>query len=307
LVPSSILSELVENLPLVAGAEVTLEANPEDITPARLEEWSDLGVTRLSVGVQTFDVDQAKRLSRGKVHHRLKSILNDVQSASFRTWSFDLIFGLPNQSLDALRSELDSLLLIRPPHVSLYGLTYEPGTPFERGLRKGLISPISEEVWSEQFELISSRLTNAGYSHYEISNFALEGHRSQHNESIWRNGVYAGLGPGAHGFLPDGQRTVFESDWNLWWGESPMKIEIPTPNEAVIDAMLTWIRHSDGIVFEDLREMGWLISPRVTTSLTSKGLLWNRNGSFGLTFAGKLIADSVTLQLIDGIEPLGTV
>ena len=208
---------------------------------AQLSQLKAVGINRLSLGVQTFQEKFARILGRGTSIVLAEEMVSAVKSIGFASWSIDLMFGLPGQSLSDLEADLRMLERHQPPHVSLYGLTYEPGTPFERARNSGRLKDIDEELWTKQLNLIVSTLTAQGYERYEVSNFALPNHRSLHNRSVWQNRSYAGLGPGAHGFRPNGQRTLQAASYEQWQGSVSPAIEAPSQRQQAVDAIITWI------------------------------------------------------------------
>jgi len=174
------------------GPEITIEANPDDVTPELVDAWLSMGVNRISLGVQSFDERVLRYLGR---RHDADGARRASVAVSERcaNWGMDLIFGAP--PIDAWEATLDACLSYAPKHVSTYGLTYEPETPF--GARRG--EGIDDETWLELYRRAEARL--AAYDHYEISNYALPGYACRHNLIYWRNLEYAGFGPAAYSFL----------------------------------------------------------------------------------------------------------
>ena len=283
--------------------EITLEANPEDITAQRLSVYKDIGITRLSLGVQSFNLRYERLLGRGCSIQQAKKAIHLIQQAEFDSWSLDLMFGLPDQTISELQADLSIILSIRPPHLSLYGLTYEEGTPFTRALAEGKLQDIGEDTWLTMFDQIATSLQQAGYKRYEVSNFCLPEHQAVHNEAIWRNGHYAGLGPGAHGFLHNGYRTHQSPSWDDWLKSSQPDIEIPSVQQHAIDAVLTWIRHRDGIPLEALTQLGFHFSFHRLEPLLSEGYVKREENTILLAKKGWSIVDSITKQLIAGLTP----
>ncbi|MGB6319338.1 MAG: radical SAM family heme chaperone HemW, partial [Litorimonas sp.] len=184
----------------VEDAEIALEANPNDVTDARLEAWRAAGLSRLSLGVQSFDDAVLSRLGRDHDGAQAKSaVARSV--ATFRSVSADLIFGVAGEGVDRLSHDLDMLLALGVPHISTYQLTVEPGTAFARAEARGQSRAVDEDRSADAFEAIRARLSAEGYRHYEVSNFARPGHESAHNLAYWRGRDYVGVGPGAHGRL----------------------------------------------------------------------------------------------------------
>lgn len=303
LTPATIIEELIDVFPLEPNAEITVEANPGTITTKGLAALRDIGVNRLSLGIQTFNPTHAKRLGRGHNVRQARELLNAVNTIGFDSWSIDLMFALPDQSLDDLRSDLDTLLKLCPPHVSLYGLTVESGTPFESAEQNGDIVLPPNDLWREMYDTIVVTLEAAGLERYEVSNFARTGHRGRHNESIWRGGHYVGLGPGAHGFLPDGRRTLSLSGVDEWFN-NPLPDGIqPTDHEKAIDQVLSSLRHVDGLSLSTLRaNSGHEVDESAVVYLESEGLLNRTAEGLQLTDAAFPIADGVVRRICDGLR-----
>jgi oxygen-independent coproporphyrinogen-3 oxidase len=301
LVPPLVLRNLVNEIELTPGAEVSLEANPEDVNERTIEQWIEAGINRLSLGVQTLDDSQSPRLGRRHRAAQVVQVLRDVARTDLRSWSVDLLFGLPGQSTGELRDDLEELLSFDPPHVSLYGLTLEPGTVLQREHAQGRLRLPHEDLWAEQYELVVTLLNNAGCERYEVSNFARDGHRSQHNEATWRGGYYAGLGPSAHGFHPDGTRSVNPGSMEDWL--TGTRLEQPSPHQAAIDLVLSTLRHVDGLPLDVLRHRTThQLDLDALESLFDSGLLVLEAGHLRLTADGFPIADGITLRVVRALQ-----
>lgn len=305
LAPPEVLAEVVAALPLRPGAEVTVEANPGTLSAAGLEALRAAGVNRLSLGIQTFDARFARLLNRGHTVGQARELVELVRAAGFRSWSVDLIFGLPDQTLADLDGDLDALLAPSPPHVSLYGLTMEPGTPFGRAAEQGRLQAADPERWRAMYDRLVERLGASGLERYEVSNFARPGHRAVHNEAVWRGGPYAGLGPGAHGFTPSGRRTLNRAAPEAWLAQGLEHVEQPTPLEAAIDLALTCLRHADGLDLDELAaKTGHTVPARALAPLLTNGLLERHQSRVRLTHAGYPLADGVVERVVTALAPL---
>lgn len=191
-----------ERFGLPSGAEVSLEANPEDVDAARLRGFRDAGVNRVSLGVQTQQRHGLKVLGRGHKPDVPERALAAARSAGIASFSVDFIFGWPGQTLEDWEADIDAILAWEPDHLSLYSLIVEPGTPYERAVKRRILQVPDEDASAEMYERAIERLAAAGWHHYEVSNWAREpSHRSQHNLLYWRNGHYLGFGAGAHAHL----------------------------------------------------------------------------------------------------------
>jgi len=304
LAPPAVIQKLVQALPLAPRAEVTVEVNPGSIDKAGLDRFVQAGVNRLSLGIQTFNQAHARRLGRGHTIEQAHTLLAEIPTLGVQSWSFDLIFALPEQTLEEVEDDLDTLLEYQPPHVSLYGLTIEPGTPFEHAQSQGKLFTPDSSTWRSMYDRIVDRLTHAGFERYEVSNFAMPGHRGQHNERVWRGGHYAGLGPGAHGYLPSGDRTISAYDLKDWMLAPTPLAETPSKPEAAADFILSTLRHVDGTSLQQLYQLTeFRIPDRVTQTLAAHGLITTVQGHIQLTHAGFPIADGIVRELIDRLEP----
>lgn len=207
-IPASDLRRVMDILtgafPLVSvgdTAEVTMEANPGDVTLERAEGWLSAGFNRISMGVQSFDNELLKLL--GRRHNAAQAVesFQLLRVAGFENCSLDLMFGLPEQSLAQWQDSLDRAMVLNPEHVSLYGLQLEKGTPLEADVRTGRTGRPDDDLAADMYLAAQKTLKAAGFRHYEISNWALPGRESRHNLVYWQNGPYLGVGPGAHSSL----------------------------------------------------------------------------------------------------------
>ena len=206
-----IVRALDEHFDLQAGAEITLEANPGTLSQDYLRALHDLGINRLSLGMQSAHPGELQLLERGHDYGDVIRSLRWARQAGFENLSLDLIFGLPYQAMQTWQRSLELAVDLAPEHLSLYALTLEHGTPMQRWTSKGLLSEPDADLAAEMYEWASDHLAAKGYEQYEISNWARDGdgddRRCRHNLQYWRNLPYLGLGAGAHGFA-DGVRTA---------------------------------------------------------------------------------------------------
>ncbi len=296
LVPASQLARIIEAV--APRGEVSLEANPEDVTEERLQAWLRSGVTRLSLGIQSYDADTALPLGRRSKVARHREVTRLVADAGFSSWSVDLIFAVPGQTADAFARDLDTALGFEAPHVSLYGLTEHPGTPYTRAVRAGRMVPPDDEHWSRLWELAEVRLEQSGVHRYEVSNFARPGHRCRHNERIWRGAPYLGLGVGAHGLLPDGRRTVGGDDATAFAEAPDWTIDtIPDPPTRALDYLIASLRHVDGVDLAVLAERGGSLAPEPVDALVAASVVQRTSVGIALHGRGWRIADGVLNRL----------
>ena len=196
-----LLSTVRSAFTLAANAEITLESNPGDVTMERLSGWKATGVNRLSIGVQSLDDELLRLLGRRHTSQEAVDALGCAQAAGFDDVNLDLMYGLPDQSIDQWRRTLQDALALGPQHLSLYCLTLEEGTPLEAWVRDGSIPTPDPDLAADMYELAEEAADRSGFEHYEISNWALPGHVCRHNLIYWRNRSYLGVGPGAHSYL----------------------------------------------------------------------------------------------------------
>lgn len=197
-----VLEAIDRTFPIEAGAEVTLEADPATVDRAGLAALRAAGVTRLSIGVQAFDGRTLAALGRAHKAEDGPRLLEDARAAGFDTFSLDLMFGAPGQTLGGWAAEVARAIDAGPAHLSCYGLTVEPGTPFAVLDARGRLPRPDDAAQADMFLLAHERLVAAGYEHYEVSNYARPGARARHNAAYWARRPYRGFGAGAHSFEP---------------------------------------------------------------------------------------------------------
>lgn len=289
--------------------EVTLEANPGTLSRPLLDALVEVGVNRISVGTQTFQPKLARLLARGHTVRQASALLRLVaETDGLRSWSTDLIFSVPGETTADLAADLDCLLDSGAPHVSLYGLSYEPGTPLTRLRDEGRITPVDDESWFEQYSLVVDRLEEAGLERYEVSNFALPGHRSRHNEAVWRAGHYMGLGPGAHGLRPSGARTLGTPDVQRWADAPVGSVDTPSSTDAAVELVLSTLRHQLGLPLDRLRATGSVLERQALKGPLGAGLLrFSPDGErLSLDRAGWHVADGLVRAVVDALRPVHT-
>ena len=196
---------------LAPCAEVTLEANPGDFTADKLAAYLDCGINRLSIGIQSFDDDLLQTL--GRRHNAADAVhaYGQAADAGFENISIDLMYALPHQNIQQWQSTLAQALELAPPHISMYCLTLEGGTPMERWVDQGSMPTPDADLAADMYLMAQDEMRPGGYRHYEISNWAQPGRRSKHNLTYWRNDPYLGVGPGAHSYLGDCRFSAIKS------------------------------------------------------------------------------------------------
>ena len=299
LMPPDQLRRLIEHIGPTKDCEITLEANPGTVDKEKLHAIHSAGVNRLSVGIQTFQPHLAKFLNRGHSVAHAQDLLRDIKSIGLKSWSADLIFGLPNQTIEELKLDLLELLASDPPHISLYSLTAEPGTPYTNALNKGRFSKISDELWEQMMDLVIEMPASAGINRYEVSNLAAPEMRCRHNELYWRGGYWAGLGVGAHGWLPNRLRTENTHDVSEYINApcDYLNEVHPTPREQATELLLTSIRHVDGVPLKQLERLGWEVSLTDCAPMIKAGLVELTEDSLRVIGRGWNLINQVVLHL----------
>ncbi|MGQ9454382.1 MAG: radical SAM family heme chaperone HemW [Armatimonadota bacterium] len=311
LLPVGLLGAILQKLAVCFGvesnAEVTVEANPESVDARKLEQLRSMGFNRISLGVQSFD--DAMLLRLGRVH-RLEQALRayrEARSAGFDSVSIDLMFALPDQSLDHWRSELEMALVLRPEHVSVYELTIEPGTRLESLHKNGEVVLPDEETRLKMYETAIIELSLAGYEHYEVSNFALPGFRCRHNQVYWRNEPFYGFGAGATNYL-GGVRSRRLSDPREYvkavFSDDDLSdySEKLTGRALLGETIILSLRMLDGVSFERLKTSTGL-DPRTEfgdeiACLLHRGLVEITNDTLRLTHRGLLLLNDVSEMFV---------
>lgn len=252
--PSTLLQEVFraiqENFTLAKDAEVTIEANPDDVTPEWLAALSQTPVNRISMGVQTFSDSLLCFLNRRHTSHQAIEAVQRCQDAGYSNISLDLIYGLPGQTFEDWCRDVKLLLSLDVPHLSAYALSYEEGTALSKMLQDGKVDEASDELSWQMYEYLMNETAAAGMEHYEISNFAKPGMHSRHNSSYWDGSPYLGLGPGAHSF--DGGCVRRSNDTSLKdyvcsTADVPHQKEVLTPEEQYDELVMTRLRTALGL------------------------------------------------------------
>jgi len=281
-----LIDVVAERFPPAAGAEITLEANPDDIDVDSVAAWQAAGVNRISLGVQSFDDRALAWMHRTHDSRRVIAATETLREAGLENWSLDLIFALP-ASLDRdWAGDLGSAVALAPPHISLYGLTVEPHTPLARWRDRGAAVEGTEDAYEAEYLRAHHELSAAGYAYYEVSNFGLPGYSSRHNRGYWSGASYVGLGPAAHGF--DGTvRRWNEREYSAWLrvlrtGADPVSgAESLTRENRIAEEVYLGLRTTDGLpvraeerdVIRPWIDAGWAILRGDRLCLSATGWL----------------------------------
>lgn len=302
------LGRMMDAMPRPAAdlREFTVEANPEDVTPAWVEGLlAHTRADRVSMGVQSLDDAELSLIGRRHTAREAREAYRTLRSGGIENISLDLIYGLPGQSLDSWRRSLEGVLEMRPDHLSAYLLSYEPRTRLGVMLSKGLVEEASEETATRMYEILCSTAREAGYEHYEISNFALPGRRALHNSGYWDGTPYIGLGPGAHSFY-DGQRGAVTPNLSAYLAAVGRGMFVPereSDSERYNDLIITSLRTARGLdpeqIFFEVGEKYADHFIKAARPLLSRGMLViNSEWRYAIPEDLWLVSDSIFLDLI---------
>lgn len=297
---NSILEKLRSRFVIAANAEITLEANPDDIGPEKLEGWKQAGINRLSIGIQSFFEDDLQWMNRAHNARQARENL-ELAVSNFENITIDLIYGTPGLTNEKWKQNVDTAISLGIPHLSCYALTVEPKTPLDKLIRQQRYAPVDPDKQSEQFLLLMDWLVDAGYEHYEISNFAKPGFRSRHNSSYWQGKKYLGLGPSAHSF--DGDARWWNIANNNKYIESvnkgllPFEKEVLTPVQKLNEYVMISLRTAEGLDLSKLDEPERHELLSGSKKYIANGTVVLENGFLKLTKNGKLLADGIASDL----------
>ena len=288
LCPPEILGRLLDHAARIFDcshvAETTLEANPDDLSPHYLDALRRIGIDRLSIGIQSFDDNCLRLMNRRHNAAEAAEAVRNARRAGFGNITVDLIFGVPGFGRETLRRSLEKALELDVQHISAYHLTIEPGTAFGRRMERGAFAPVDESVSEEEYTLVHETLCNAGFEHYEVSNFARPGFRARHNAAYWHGVRYLGIGPAAHSF--DGR----ERHWNVasvgdYIDGRPAESETLTACDRFNEYVMTRLRTAEGI---DLDEVATRFGSQQAARVVRHAEGWIRAG--GLRREGSRLA-----------------
>jgi oxygen-independent coproporphyrinogen-3 oxidase len=292
--------------PLAAGLEWTVEANPADISAAMIATLRGLGVTRLSLGGQSFRSEKLRLLERDHEAADIEKATELARAAGMQV-SLDLIFGTPGETLDQWTADVKRAISLAPNHVSTYGLTFESGTAFWSRRLRGELSPVDEGLERDMYAACIDLLTSAGFEHYEVSNFARPGCRSRHNETYWSGAGYYAVGPGAaryvDGIRESNHRSTTTYIQRMLSGESPVaEREHLSPEERARELLVFGLRRLEGVSRREFAaRSGFEIEELVTQSLkkfTMLGMLADDGETIRLTRGGLFVSDAMWPEML---------
>jgi len=301
----SLINKLRQNFALSAQVEITLEANPDDISEEKLMGWRDAGINRLSTGIQSFFNEDLEWMNRAhSAEQAVKSLELSVQY--FDNITIDLIYGTPQLTNERWKQNVQKIVSYNIPHISCYALTVESKTPLQKMILQGKSENINPDKQSEQFLLLMQWLEEAGYEHYEISNFAKPGFRSRHNSSYWQGKKYLGIGPSAHSY--DGKSRQWNvANNNIYINSLDKDIlsfekEILTTDQQLNEYIMISLRTIEGLNIDLIEKKFGEKSKDSILSASKKYIRSNKmiesaTGNLVLTKEGKLLADGIASDL----------
>lgn len=300
-----ILIRINETFTVQKDAEISLEANPDDLSLQKAHELCNAGINRLSIGIQSFVEEDLKMMNRAHDVAMAKNSVKNAREAGFENISIDLMYGLPNLDMATWRSNLLEAIELSAEHISAYCLTIEAGTAFGNRVKKGKLIPPADETTAAQFELMIEMLKNANYEQYEVSNFCKENKYSKHNSSYWTQKPYLGVGPGAHSFnLAKRHMNIAHNTRYIKAieeGVLPQEEELLSEPALINEYILTRLRTKWGCDVSHLKKLGYDIlkdKKEIITLLKTQKLISDDDNLLMLSERGRLLADEITLQLM---------
>jgi oxygen-independent coproporphyrinogen-3 oxidase len=286
-------------------AEVTLEANPEDITPAVVESWKASGINRLSIGIQSLADNELQVMNRNHNAEKAKASVDIALNTGIASVNVDLIFGSPWISDEQWQNHMDWAFSCGADHISAYALTVEPKTLLKKKIDKELLPDTDDQKQARHYEMLYHRAAQQDWDFYEISNLSKPGKRAVHNGNYWKNNPYLGLGPSAHSFSGDVR------SWNLAdnkkyvealeTGTPHSEREVLTRKNRCNEYLMTHLRMKEGLDFSEMTAMAFPVSADFSDTLEQ----WKHNGlatetanGIALTLAGRLLCDTLTADLM---------
>lgn len=301
-----LIGTVKKNFRLSDDAEITMEANPDDISNKTLKEWKRIGVNRLSVGIQSFVERDLRWMNRAHNSTQAVESLSMIKEAGFNNFSLDLIFGIPHLTDREWMENIDKIISVQAPHIACYALTVEPKTALDKMIRLHKKEDINDADQARQFQILMNKMREAGYEHYEISNFALPGMRSRHNSSYWQQKKYLGIGPSAHSY--DGKNRYWNIPNNSLYiknivdGTCFFEKEILSQEQRLHEYIMTSLRVTEGMDLAFIeREFGKNHRKNIEKKLDHVNADWyiSADDKVWLTDQGKLFADGISVELFD--------
>lgn len=300
------LLQIINNhFKVISLPEITLEATPDDLTEAKLRALAQLGINRLSIGIQSFDDNHLEYLNRAHNSNEALNCASLARQAGINNISIDLIYAIPSNNHKIWKRDLAQAIGLRPTHISSYCLTIENKTVFGNWLKKGKIQPISDEYAAQQFEILLKTLSDSGYEQYEVSNFCLHKQYSKHNSNYWKQEKYLGVGPSAHSY--DGINRQYNISHNKKYldaieqGNIPFTLDVLDRKDHINEYLLTTLRTKWGTDLNVLKEKHnhdlLIVHDKYIQKIIRKELAILVGSFLILTNKGKLFADKIASDL----------
>lgn len=304
---AQLLAVVKNHYRLAVSPEITIEANPDDISKPVIDDWQGAGITRISLGVQSFNDRDLRYLNRLHDSKQALKAVEAISSSSFDSFSVDLVFGIPGADMNIWKHNLSLLTGMGVPHISVYGLTVEEKTPLYHFIQKNKMKAPNEEDMVRQFEQTMLLLQHAGYDHYEISNYAKPGHYSKHNTAYWTSVPYLGFGPSAHSFFHQTRgwnaSSIHAYLEDIAHGNLFSAAEKLSLSDRYNEYILTGMRTSWGIDLNYIEKtFGMSYFKKCLNSIASMhdtGWICQSDNILTLTKKGKLVADYIIMKLFE--------
>lgn len=302
---AKIFDSIQEHFDIRSNAEITLEANPDDLTDAKINELRHSPVNRLSIGIQSFRDSDLKLMNRAHNANEAERSVKASQDAGLSNITADLIYALPDQSLNDWRENIHKLIALEVPHLSSYCLTVEPKTALAKFVREGKVRTVPDQTAADHFSVLTEETAKAGFDHYEISNFAKEGFIAVHNSSYWKGEPYLGVGPSAHSFNGTARRWNVSNNASylkhIFAGESAWQEEVLSANERYNEFVMTGLRTKWGVNVNSVEQLfGSDFRKHLLQSAEEHlkaGRIQMENEVLILTAEGKFLADGIASDL----------
>ena len=299
-----LLSRIRSNYKINPDAEITLEANPDDIHEEKLKEWKSAGINRLSIGIQSFIERDLIWMNRAHNSTQALQCIQLAREAGISNFSIDLIFGIPGLTHEEWKKNVQTVIDLNVPHIACYALTVEPKTALHKMIQIKKKENVDNDLQAEQYSILMKMMQDAGYEHYEISNFAKPGFRSRHNSSYWQGEKYIGIGPSAHSY--DGTNRQGNVANNVVYIKSlrhkdiPLEEEILSKSEKLNEYIMVSLRTMEGMDLQYIED-NFTKNDRdrietIVDIMLTRGTIKEGNRVV-LTDSGKLLADAISVQL----------
>lgn len=299
-----IIDTIYKNYEISDSPEITLEANPDDLSLERIKDYTNTRINRLSIGIQSFFEDDLRLMNRAHNAEEAKNCLS-VATRHFDNISVDLIYGIQNSTTEKWMQNIETALSFGVPHISSYALTIEPKTALAKFIEKGIIDDVDDAVAQEQFYLLKDTLESQGFVHYELSNFGKEGYFSRNNSAYWQGRSYLGIGPSAHSFNGKQRGWNFRNNSkyikSIEGGKLPIEIETLTVTDRYNEYIMTGLRTIWGVSLDkienDFGETYKAYLFDMAQPLIEQELLYLKAAHLHVTKKGQFLSDGIAAEL----------